>query len=567
MLLTKKLLTKTYEGITLKPIYTRLDTEKLPLTNELPGFSNFVRGSKENGYLGKAWEIAQEIPYADAEEFNSAIKHDLKKGQTAINLKLDDATKLGLDADYADTELVGNNGLSISGIKSLTRAFDGIDLTKQPLFVETGFSSTPFTILLNAYLKSEKIEIKNLNGAIQADPISYLAEKGKLPVSLDFAFDKLKLAIEWYEKNAPQIKAVGISGLPYNNAGASSVQELAFTISAGVEYLNEMISRGLSADTVAKSMRFTFGIGPNYFMEIAKLRAARVMWAKVLETFGLKEENRKMTIHAKTAHFNQTTYDPYVNMLRTTTEAFSAVVGGIDSMHTNPFNESFSLPDTFARRIARNTQIILNEESHLSKLVDPAGGSYYVENLTNEVINEAWEIFKGVENKGGLLESIKDGSIQNKISEIVELRKSDISKRKSSIVGVNNYANMKEEKVKADLLDQEAFKKKRADYLQKYRVNGNSEKHNAIIEKLHKLGDTNNEIIEIGIEAVLEGATLGEISQSLNVKRGEEVSINPLLTFRNGDLFESLRDASLAYKNKTEICLKSFGNNGISKTI
>lgn len=547
----QKLFTKTYEGIELKPVYTKSDIENLELSNELPGFTNFVRGTKASGYLSKSWEIAQEIPYADAEELNVALKNDLTRGQTSININLDEATKLGQDADYADTENVGQSGLSVSGLKSLQRLFNGIEIEKHPIHVDAGFTSVPFLILFNAFLKSKKIDIKNIAGSIHSDPIGYLAQKGSLPVSLEFAYDKMKLAVEWTGKNAQNIKTIGVSGMPYNNAGATAVQELALVISTAVEYLNQMNEKGLNADDTAESMRFTFGAGPFYFMEIAKFRAARVMWAKVLEQFGVSEEKRKMFIHAKTALYNQTVYDPYVNMLRTTTEAFSAVVGGVDSMHTNPFNESFSLPDSFSRRIARNTQIILNEESNLSKIIDPAGGSYFVEKLTDDLLKEAWKLFKEIESKGGIFEVLKSGFIQSEISKVTEIRNKDIAKRKSVIVGVNMYANTKEEKIKPILLNKDEFKKKRAEYLQKYRVEGDNKKNSGILDKLQKLSDTNNDIIEIGTEAALEGATIGEISQHARANRGDEVRINKLTEFRMGDLFEQLRDACENYKLKT----------------
>lgn len=547
----QKLFTKTYEGIELKPIYIKSDIENLPLTDELPGYTNYVRGTKASGYLGKSWEIAQEIPYADSEDLNAALKNDLSRGQTSININLDEATKLGQDADYADTEKVGEGGLSISGLKSLERVFHGIDIAKYPIHVDAGFTSVPFLILFNAYLKSKNIDIKNIKGSIHSDPIGYLAEKGTLPVSLEFALDKMKLSVEWTNKKTNGFKTIGVSGMPYNNAGATAVQELAFVIATAVEYLNQMNERNVDVTNAAESMRFTFGIGSFYFMEVAKLRAARVMWAKVLEQFGVAEEKRKMFIHAKTALNNQTVYDPFVNMLRTTTEAFSAVVGGVDSMHTNPFNESFSLPDRFSRRIARNTQIILNEESNLSKLIDPAGGSYFVEKLTDDLLNEAWKLFKEIESKGGIIEALKSGFVQSIISKVTEAKTKDIAKRKSVVVGVNMYANTKEEKVKPVLLNKEEFKKKRAEYLQKYRVEGDNKKNSAILEKLQKLSDTNNDIIEIGIEAALEGATLGEISQSARAARGEEVTVNKLIKFRTGDLFESLREACENYKMKT----------------
>lgn len=555
----KKLVTKTYEGINLQPIYTRKDLENLPLTDETPGFSHYVRSSKASGYLGKAWDICQELPYGDAEEFNSALKNDLERGQTAINFQVDKATKLGLDADYAKVEQVGEGGLSISGLKSLTRSLDGINLNEYPVYLQAGFSSLPLLTVFNAYLKKNGYDIRNINGSLEADPVSYLASEGKLPIDVKSAFDEMAVVVKWAKENAPQLKTIGISGSAYNNAGASAVQELAFVMATAVEYLNQLTGRGISAEDAASQMRFTFGIGTFYFMEVAKLRAARVLWSNILGAYGVDKDKCTMTVHGKSSAFNQTMYDPYVNMLRTTTEAFSAVVGGVDSLHTNPFDETFGLPNRFSRRIARNTQIILNEESHLNQLIDPAGGSYFVENLTNEVAKEAWKLFQQIEDKGGMLKALEESYPQGLIEETNEKRKKDAAKRKSVIVGTNMYANITEEKLQPRSVDHENLYKKRADYLQKFRVAGDNSKHEAILEKLHKLADKNSEdAVNTGADAVLEGATLGEISKSLRAGLEESNEITPVKSFRISEMFEELRDTADIYKDKTGSLPKVF---------
>lgn len=555
----KKLVTKTYEGINLQPAYRKEDIKNLPLVDDKPGFGSYVRSTKIGGYIEKAWDIAQEIPYGDAEEFNDALKYDLERGQTAINIVLDEATKLGLDADYAKPEQVGKGGLSFSAILSMKRAFKDIDLTKYPVYVNTGFASTPFMSLFAAYLKKENINIADINGSIDADPIGYLAENGELPVSLETAYDELKCVTEWASKNAPGIKTIHVNVSLYNNAGAGAVQELAYALSTAVEYISQLTERGLTAEEVASKIRFTFGIGPNYFMEIAKLRAARVLWAKILESYGVAQDKRKMFIHAKATQFNQTVYDPYVNMLRTTTEAFSAVVGGVDSMHTNPFDEIIGLPDNFSRRIARNTQIILKEESHLDQLIDPAGGSYYVEWLTNEVAKKAWDLFTEVEDNGGMIESLRADLPQSKIEEVNSARAKDIKKRKEVLVGTNMYANMTEKKIAPKVVDHENLHKKRTAYLQSYRTSGDNGKHESILEKLQTLVDKSSaDVITVGAEAYLEGATLGEISKAIFANPGEKVTINKVKTNRLAEIFEELRDASLAYKEKTGSAPKIF---------
>jgi len=376
----EKLITKTYEEINLQPLYTSNDIKDLPQVNNFPGFENYLRGNSASGFNGRDWEIAQEYNQALPEDLNEDLRSDLKRGLNSINIVLDNPTMLGLDADQSKSGEVGKDGLSISGVRKMQVLFKDIDLTNQPINISGGFSALPITLLFTSYANETRTSLMNIKGSITSDPYEYLLTKGELPISLNQIFDEMKLSTELMIKSNSAIKTIGVSGLPFNNAGANAVQELAFTLATAVEYLDEMISRGLKVDDVAKRIKFTFGTGSFYFIEVAKLRAARMLWSKILEAYGVAEENRKMFIHCRATEFNQTYFDPYVNMLRTTTEAFSAIVGGADSMHTNPFDESFNPADDFSRRIARNTQIILKEESHLDQVIDPAGGSFFVEN-------------------------------------------------------------------------------------------------------------------------------------------------------------------------------------------
>jgi methylmalonyl-CoA mutase len=315
--------------------------------------------------------------------------------------------------------------------------------------------------------------------------------------------------------------------------------------------MNRLSDKGLGVNRIAKQMRFTFGVGSFFFMEVAKFRAAKMLWSKITEAFGVDEENRKMTIHARTGLFTQTKFDPYVNMLRTTTEAFSAVVGGIDSLHTNTFDELFGLPDQFSRRIARNTQIILDEESHLTNLIDPAGGSFFVEKLTDEIAKAAWKEFQTVEEKGGIIKALEENYVQNEIEKVWQNRKKDIAKRKSVIVGTNMYANLKEEIKSKNEPDYEAIHKKCSEYLQKLRTSGNTNKHQSILEKLQRLVDESSEkAIDTAAEAILEGATIGEISKASRANAGNGITIKKLKQRRASEFFESLRDKADEIKLK-----------------
>ena len=548
----KKLITKTYEEINLQPLYTSNDIKDLPQINNFPGFQNYLRGSNVSGYTSRSWEIAQEYNQSLPEDLNEALRSDLKRGLNSINIVLDNPTQLGIDADQSKEGEVGKDGLSISGVRKMQVLFKDIDLTNQPINISGGFSSLPITLLFTAYANETRTSLMNIKGSITSDPYEYLLTKGDLPISLKQIFDEMKLATELMIKSNSPIKTIGVSGIPFNNAGANAVQELAFVLATAVEYLNEMIERGLKADDVAKRIKFTFGIGSFYYMEVAKLRAARLLWSKILEAYEVKEDNQKIFIHGKTSQFNQTYFDPFVNSLRTTTEAFSAIVGGVDSIQTNPYDESFNMSDDFSKRLARNTQIILKEESHLDQVIDPAGGSYFVEKLTDDIANAAWKLFQTIEEKGGMLKAIQSGFAQDEIAKIADVKKKDFAKRKSILVGTNMYTNPKEEMTVIKKTDLNAVYKKRVEYIQKYRINGDNKKHSSILDKLQKIADTKSyDLIDSTVDAFLEGASLGEVSKSIRTSSEKGISVTPLKQFRLSEMFEELRIASENFKMKT----------------
>ncbi|MFZ1520423.1 MAG: methylmalonyl-CoA mutase family protein [Ignavibacteriaceae bacterium] len=548
----KKLITKTYEEINLQPLYTSNDIKDLPQINNFPGFQNYLRGGNVSGYNSRSWEIAQDYNQALPEDLNEALRSDLKRGLNSINIVLDNPTQLGIDADQSKSGEVGKDGLSISGVRKMQVLFKDIDLTNQPINISCGFSALPITLLFTAYANETRTSLMNIKGSITSDPYEYLLTKGDLPISLNQIFDEMKLATELMIQSNSPIKTIGVSGLTFNNSGANAVQELAFTLATAVEYLNEMIERGLKADDVAKRIKFTFGVGSFYFMEIAKLRATRLLWSKILEAYSVKEENQKIFIHGKTSQFNQTYFDPFVNSLRTTTEAFSAIVGGVDSIQTNPYDESFNDSDDFSRRLARNTQIILKEESHLDQVIDPAGGSYFVEKLTDDIANAAWKLFQTIEEKGGMLKAIKSGFVQDEIAKVAETKKKDFAKRKSVLVGTNMYANPKEEMIEIKNKDLNAVYKKRVEYIQKYRITGDNKKHSSILNKLQKIADTKSyDLIDSAVDAFLEGASLGEVAKSIRASAENGINVQPIKQFRLSEMFEELRIASENYKMKT----------------
>ncbi len=543
----KKLITKTYEGIDLAPIYTKDDIKNNPITDNYPGFTNFVRGNKPDGYVRNNWYISQEISAPTPEKLNEALIFDLERGQTSINIKPDRATLLSKDPDMSESGEVGIEGTSVSCLNDVEKIFRNIDLNKFHLYSETVYSALPYFSLLAAYVK--KNNISGLKGCILSDPYSCLVKCGQPPHDIESAFEDMYKVTKWAIDNKTDIKTIGSNGYHYVNAGASAVQELAYVLSTAIEYINKMLEKGLRIDEVAPKFNLTFGISTFYFMEVAKLRAARILWSNIIDAYGGSESSKSVTIHGKSSLYNQTRNDIYVNLLRTTTEAFSAIAGGANSIHTSPFDECLGEPDEFSRRLARNTQIILKEESHLNSVIDPAGGSYYVEALTGEIAGKAWEIIKLIDREGGMLEALKKKIPQSEIEKTAADRRKDYAKRKSVIVGNNMYANVKEEKPEPKDSNPDAIHKIRSEYIKKFRVEGGTEKHSVILDILQKLADDSSDTVDLAVEAYLKGATIGEIGKSLP-RKDTNLSIETIRIHRAAEIFEELRDLSTDYRKK-----------------
>lgn len=424
----KKLVTKTYEGINLLPIYTKEDIKDLPHLAEKPGSDNRMRGNDAAGYHDGRWEISQEIQAGSPKELNQKLKYDLARGQSGITL-------------------AGQPPLTT--LEDLETALAGIDLTQYPLHIIPGYSGLDTFNQLEEVLDSAGIDKTKVRGSIDADPLGWLASRGSLPVAMDAALNDMAETIRVAEDKLPGFKTTGVCGLPYHDAGADAVKELAYVMASAIHYIDGLqelsLDVKLDVKSIANRMRFTFGVGPFFFMEVAKIRAARILWQRILNAYGV-EDAEPMIIHALTSAYNQTLYDPYVNMLRTTTEAFSAIVAGVDGLSTNPFDRMNGNDEEFSRRVARNTQIVLGEECRLDSMIDPAGGSYFVERLTHDTANEAWKIFQEIQASGGMFKALQEGIPQDAIAGTAQKRKADFAKRKTMMVGVNYSANIKEDR-------------------------------------------------------------------------------------------------------------------------
>ncbi|BDG46598.1 methylmalonyl-CoA mutase family protein [Parageobacillus sp. KH3-4] len=513
----EKLYSTTYENIIIKPIYTRRDIESLAHVEQYPGFPGYVRGTRPNGYIQEPWKVSQEISATSPQEWNEIVKHDLAKGQTEIHIVLD------------------RLGFPVISLDDMEIMFSDISLDQYSLRVDAGAQSLSFFALFAAYLQKRQMPFAAVHGTIGMDPIGTLAETGHLSFSLASLYDVMADAVQWAKNNMPHVKTIIVRGEPYHNGGANAIQELAFAFSTAVEYINACLDRGLMIDDIASRIQFSFAIGSNFFMEIAKLRAARLVWSNIVQAFGGSERAQKIAMHARTSYFTKTIYDPYVNMLRATAEAFAATVGGADSLHVSPFDEAIGPADEFSRRIARNTQLILLEEAHIANVIDPAGGSYYVEMLTAKVAEESWRLFQQIEGKGGIVKALQDGVVQAEVENVAKQRRDNVKKRKEKIVGTNFYANLAETPIQ--------------------KANESGEKPLSLLrideENVVQLqeGFREKRWIATAVFMAARRATAREIEAALKGD-GTSLNVEPIPQWRLAEPFEQLRKAAEAHLEK-----------------
>jgi methylmalonyl-CoA mutase len=421
----KKLVWKTAEGIKVKPYYRSEDIEKLEHLRVMPNEFPYVRG---NSAEGNSWEIRQDIRIYDVVQANNDALEALKRGATSVCFTSCDSVKTASDFSKLLNEIhFGCIYFSIQACKNAPDIFGYI--------VDEA--------------KKRGYDLSIMQGSVNYNPIGVLTTSGNWISSEKADFDTAKTLVEKAKKELPEYKVLSANGCILQEAGASSVQELAYTLAIASEYLTKLTELGLSVDDVAQRIQFNFAAGSNYFMEIAKIRAFRLLWAKVVEAYDPKSKaSGKAFIHSTTSRWNMTVYDPYVNMLRATTESMSAVLGGADSISVKPFDTIFKKSDSFSNRIARNTQIILKEEAYFDRIADPAAGSYYIESLTNSMVQESWKLFMKVDSEGGYSEAFKKGTIQADIEAVSTKRVNDIATRRDTLLGTNQYPNFTEQVIK-----------------------------------------------------------------------------------------------------------------------
>lgn len=492
--------TQTYEGITLRPLYGQQDIDDLLLRHTLPGQVPFLRGVKASGYRQHPWYIAQQNRTSEtASDYNANLRDALSRGQTAVVVDL--SSDLAWWAQYRS--------------KDVRAAFADVDLKTVPLYVRTHLNGLGMQPLLLASL-----DTAGMRGYI-GDDIYALQTVCDAPLALEPMLDALAMAAAWTAENVPELDVILIRGDIYQDSGAHAAQELGFALASAVEHARALQARDVSLDTIFSQMSFLFAVGPNFFMEVAKLRAARMLWSQVVSAYGMDAAEYPAKLHVKSASWNKTRLDPYVNMLRTTTEGIAASVGGIESLELLPFDASYQQPDAFSERIARNQQVILQNEAHLTEVVDPAAGSYYVEWLTDQLAQRAWASFQEVEAAGGFAGAVAAGAPQAQIAQTRQQREERLAHRRDVLVGVNLFANVGESAAPADT------------------SNGHDVPTNAPLLEFHGF--------EEALAAAREGMTISQLSMAMGVYH----EMQSPSAYRAADPFQHLRDAASRYQQET----------------
>ena len=552
----KKMFTKTYEGITLQPIYTpALHGEKIP-KGVYPGAGEFLRGTKASGYIKESWGVSQYVDDSLPKDANHASLYEIVKGGTIHNIRLDEATRHDQDVQVGSS--VGVGGASLSTLDDCKQLIERFNLKENPLYIETGASAAILLGMLAATVKGSKKQTSDLKGLVGADPVGVWAKDGALHISLDTAFDEMAHTVVWAKEQAPELKTVLVSGDVYANGGANDVQEVAYALATAVCYVRQLAQRNIDIHTIANSMMFTFSLGANFFMEIAKLRALRVLWARIMEAFGAEEADRAVHVHGRTSAFTKTVYDPYVNLLRNTTQAFSGVVGGLNSLEVSPFDQPIRKADDFSRRIARNIQVMLQTEFELRQPVDPVGGSWYVETLAAELCEKIWAEFQTIESKGGIVAALKEGYPQAQVKAILDERFKNLAFRKDVAVGNNMYANMTEELLDPKPENQETLRQKRVAHIEEYLASAEPDavsKAQATLEASTTEPGALIGLIELG---ALQKLTIRQIRKSLDAGDISSETIEPITAHRWTEQFEALRMRTENYKQRTKDNVKVF---------
>ena len=513
---------ETLEGLAIKPLYTSADLENLTHLDDLPGFEPFTRGPKATMYTGRAWTIRQYAGFSTAEESNAFYRKNLAAGQQGVSVAFDLATHRGYDSDHPRVEGdVGKAGVAIDSVEDMKILFNKIPLDQVSVSMTMNGAVIPTLACYIVAGEEQGVEQKLLSGTIQNDILKEFMVRNTYVYPPEPSMRIVADIIEYTSSNMPKFNSISISGYHMQEAGANLVQELAYTLADGKEYVRTAIERGMDVDKFAGRLSFFFAIGMNFFMEAAKLRAARLLWHRIMEEFDAKDVKSKMLrTHCQTSGVSLQEQDPYNNVVRTAYEALSAVLGGTQSLHTNALDEAIALPTEFSARIARNTQLILQEETGVSNVIDPLAGSYYVESLTAELADAAWDIIKEIDEMGGMTKAVASGMPKLRIEESAAKRQAMLDKGEEVVVGVNKYRLETQDKIDIRNIDDSVVRETQISRLADVKKNRDDEKCNNALENLELVAREGGNLLNAAIEAARARATVGEISMAMEKEFG-----------------------------------------------
>jgi methylmalonyl-CoA mutase len=508
----------TPEGITVKPLYTAADTAALPYANTLPGLEPFIRGPQATMYAVRPWTIRQYAGFSTAEESNAFYRKALAAGGQGVSVAFDLATHRGYDSDHPRvTGDVGKAGVAIDSVEDMKILFDSIPLDKVSVSMTMNGAVLPVLAGYVVAAEEQGVSQDKLSGTIQNDILKEFMVRNTYIYPPEPSMRIIGDIIEYTAQKMPKFNSISISGYHMQEAGANQALELAFTLADGKEYVKTALAKGLDVDDFAGRLSFFWAIGMNFYLEIAKMRAARLLWCRIMKGFDAKNPKSLMLrTHCQTSGWSLTEQDPYNNVVRTTIEAMAAVFGGTQSLHTNALDEAIALPTEFSARIARNTQLIIQEETHITNVVDPWAGSYLMEKLTQDMADKAWEIIEEVEKMGGMTKAVDSGWAKLKIEASAAEKQARIDSGKDVIVGVNKYKLGKEDPI--EILDIDNVKVRDAQIARINAVKGSRDaaKVQAALDALTKAAETNTgNLLDLSIQAVRLRATVGEVSDAL----------------------------------------------------
>lgn len=505
---------RTPEGIDVKPLYTAQDVTADP---GLPGFAPFTRGVRASMYAGRPWTIRQYAGFSTAEESNAFYRRNLAAGQKGLSVAFDLATHRGYDSDHPRvTGDVGKAGVAIDSVEDMKILFDGIPLDQMSVSMTMNGAVIPILAFFIVAGEEQGVDQSLLDGTIQNDILKEFMVRNTYIYPPEPSMRIISDIFAYTSANMPKFNSISISGYHMQEAGATQVQELAFTIADGMEYVKYGVASGLDIDKFAGRLSFFFAIGMNFFMEVAKLRAARVLWHRVMTQLGAQDERSKMLrTHCQTSGVSLTEQDPYNNVIRTTIEAMAAMLGGTQSLHTNALDEAIALPTDFSARIARNTQLVIQEETGMTNVVDPLGGSYYVEALTQELVDKAWAIIERVEAEGGMAKAVAAGWPKAMIEEAAAATAARIDRGEQVIVGVNKYRKAEEDPIDILDVDNHAVREAQVARIARVKALRDDAACRAALDALREGARGSGNLLELAVEAARHRATLGEISLAM----------------------------------------------------